>query len=164
MKHPISTILCLLSLAFLVWLGSFGTVLIWDGAIWKDVPIRVVTFPGGSAKSGVRVMLMMNNNFESFLAQDNNSRRVLLESAETDRLSAITDHEGRVVLRGMFPAGGHKSLFVKRGHYGISGHIAIIRDTEVIAQYSLATLLPNVRRKLSDKLPEIELPVNSSTP
>ena len=106
----------------------------------------------------------MHETFDQFLSLDLAARREWIESAEVSRFSGITDDAGRVTLRGLFPAGGHRSFLVNRGSYGIRGQIGIIRDTEILLQRPLAEIFPSMKRSLDDKLPEIELAIESTQP
>lgn len=162
MKHPVSNILCALSVMVLVWIAFFGPGMIWDGVIMRDVPVRVVWESDRSPVSGLQVLLLTTNTFEQIWRLPPAERTDVLGMAKNRHFLGVTDSTGRVTLRGQFPAGGHSSLLMRRGHFGITGQIGVITATDILVQVPLAKLLPEARRALTDSLPEIELTLDST--
>lgn len=160
MKHPVSTILWVLSVGFLCWIAFFGPGMIWVGGTVKNLPVRVVRSSDRQPVAGARVLLLTRETFAQIWALDQPTRSEIISLAQGAKRSGLTDQQGRVTLRGLFPAGGRNSLLLRRGSYGIRGEIGVVTETTILTYTALETLLPDIRRSLGDELPEIELTID----
>lgn len=131
--------------------------MIWDGAIMKDLPVRVIRASDRLPVVGVRVLLLTHETFDQIWALKQPMRLEAIAWAQSEGSSGVSDGQGRVTLHGQFPAGGRSSMLMKRGSYGIKGEIGVITETTVLTHVALGTLIPDIHRSLDEKLPEVEL-------
>lgn len=108
------------------------------------------------------MLLLTHETFAEIWALDQPARSEIISFAHGAKRSGLTDQQGRVTLRGLFPAGGQNSLLLRRGSYGIRGEIGVVTETTILTHAALETLLPDIRRSLGDELPEIELTIDQA--
>ncbi len=162
MKHPISNILCVLSVGFIGWILFSAPGFNWTGGVMKELPVRVLRSSDRQPVAGVRVLLLARQTFAQLGALELPARAEVIAWAQVAKASGLTDGQGRVTLRGQFPAGGQNSFLIERGTYRLRGEVGVITETSVLAHSALQTMLPDISRSLGDDLPEIELAIDDA--